>query len=218
MSEIKTPHVAVDAVLFTIDGDELKVLLIKLNNGPYSGSWCIPGGLVGMDETLDEAAKRVLFQKANVSNVYLEQLYTFGDLNRDSRSRTISVAYFALVNNIENYKIATNSYYSEIKWFPIKSLPNLAFDHKEIIRFAHERLKGKIEYTNIAYGLLPKLFTLTQMQKVHEIILGEAIDKRNFRKKILSVGMVKESNEMTKGAAHRPAQLYEFANKKLINI
>jgi len=209
------PAVAVDAVLFTLDQGQLKVLLIKINNGPYQNKWALPGGLVQLNETLDEAAKRVLFQKTNIGDIHLEQLYTFGDLKRDTRGRVISVAYFALVSHPNNYKVKTTPYYSEITWQPIKNLPLMAFDHRKIIEDALERLKAKLEYTNIVYSLLPKEFTLTDLQKTYEIILGKKLDKRNFRKKMIFSSLIEKTGKKRKGEPHRPARLYRFAERKL---
>ena len=206
---------AVDAVLFSIDKKKLRVLLIKIKQGQYEDKWCVPGGLILAEETLEEAVKRILFQKTNVSGVYLEQLYTFGDLGRDSRSRAISVAYFALLNKPEGYNIGTTPYYADIEWKNVAELPELAFDHKKIIETAHQRLKAKIGYSNIVYSLLPTDFSLTQMQNVYEIILGEKLDKRNFRKKILGIELVEKSNKILSGQAYRPAQLYHFTQRRL---
>lgn len=207
-----------DSVLFTIDKEKLKVLLIKINSGPYVNKWTLPGGLVKLEETLDEAAKRVLFQKTNIGNVHLEQLYTFGGLKRDVRGRAVSVAYFALVNNPENYNLKTTKYYSKIAWWPVKKLPEMAFDHQEIIEFALKRLKSKLGYSNIVYSLLPEEFTLTQLQKAYEIILGEKLDKRNFRKRMLSLGLLKETGRKIEGEPHRPAELYKFSKRELVLI
>jgi len=211
---IEGPAVAVDAVLFTIHKEQLKVLLMKLNQGPYQGKWALPGGLVQIDESLDEAAKRVLFQKANIGDIHLEQLYSFGDPKRDVRGRSVSVAYFALVPNPRNFELKT-LYNNEIAWQDVNNLPPMAFDHKEIIEYAQKRLEAKIEYTNIAYSLLPKEFTLTDLQKVYEVILGREVDKRNFRKRILSLGLVEETGKTIKGEPHRPAKLYRFSEREL---
>lgn len=220
-SELKTvygPALAVDAVLFAIDQNELKVLLIKINSGPYKDQWSLPGGLVQLDETLDDAAKRTLFQKTNVGDIHMEQLYSFGDLKRDVRGRVASVAYFALIDNPKNFKLITTPYYSEIAWWEVKKIPEMAFDHKKIIEFALERLKSKLSYTNIAYSLLPKEFTLTELQKTYETILGRTIDKRNFRKRILTLRLVKEAGSKKWGEAHRPAQLYKFSKRELVSF
>lgn len=215
MNETILPKVAVDAALFAIDKNQLKVLLIKLKKGPYEKKWCLPGGLVGISESLDEAAKRALFQKANIVGVHLEQLYTFGDPKRDVRSRSISVAYFALVKDPKEFKIETTPYYSQICWWPINNLPKMAFDHKKIIQTAKKRLQVKIVYSNISYSLLPTEFTLSQLQKVYEIILEQKLDKRNFRKRIVSLDLVKKTGKKLGGEQHRPAQLYRFPQRGL---
>ncbi|MDO8551283.1 MAG: NUDIX domain-containing protein [bacterium] len=212
------PAVAVDAVLFRIDRDQLMVLLIKILNGPYNGKWALPGGLVQMDEGLDDAVKRVLFQKANIGDVHLEQLYSFGDIDRDVRGRSVSVAYFALVPDTKAFDLKTPPYYGEIGWWPIKNLPPMAFDHKVVVDYAYERLRTKLEYTNIAYSLLPKEFTLTQLQKIYEIIFDKELDKRNFRKKILTLGLVKETGKVIRGEPHRPAELYQFSKREITFI
>lgn len=214
----QAPKVAVDSVIFSIQDRTLRVLLIKIKDGPYANKWCLPGGLVGNTESLEDAVKRILFQKANISGIYLEQLYTFGEPNRDSRGRSVSVAYYALINDPKAFNIQTTEYYDNIEWIDISKLPELAFDHKEILKVAHERLKAKIGYSNIVYSLLPKDFTLTELQRVYEIILQEKLDKRNFRKKMLSMEIVEKSNKQTTGQPFRPAQLFHFTQRKLMFI
>ncbi len=209
------PAVAVDTLIFTIRDGKLMVLLIEIGSGPYKDKWALPGGIVQLNETLDEAAKNVLKKKAGIKDIYMEQLYTFSDLKRDVRGRMISVAYFALVNSDE-FNLKTMDYYSDIEWINVRKLPKMAFDHKEIINYGLDRLKSKIEYSNIVYGLLPETFTLTEMQNVYEIILGEKIDKRNFRKKILALGLLTETKKVKTGAKHRPAKLYKFKKRELV--
>lgn len=212
------PKIAVDAAVFAIDQKELKVLMIKIAEGAYGGKWCLPGGLVGYNESLEQAVKRILFQKTNISGLYLEQLYTFGDPDRDNRSRAISVAYFALVNNIESFKIQTIPYYAEVKWTKVDEISETAFDHKQIVKYALARLQAKLSYTNIAYTLLPNDFTLTELQQIYEIILQKKLDKRNFRKKIMALGLVEQSEEKLTGKPFRPAQLFHFTQKKLVQF
>lgn len=209
------PLLAVDTVVFTVLKGKLSVLLIQINMGPYKDKWAVPGSLVKEKETLDEAAVRVLSEKANLKNIFLEQLYTFGDPDRDVRSRSVSVAYFALISSPEKLEVSTLKYYKGTEWFPIEKLPELAFDHKKIIGTAHKRLKGKLSYTNIAYSLLPEEFTLTQSQKVYEVILGRHLDKRNFRKKINSLDIVEQLDKKQTDVIHRPATLYRFKNREL---
>ena len=215
MEDNKKPYIAVDTVVFTIINKKLSVLLIQIDTGIYSNKWAVPGGLVGNKESLDEAAVRVLSQKANLRNVFLEQLYTFGDPQRDRRGRSISVAYFALISTPEKIELTKKDYYKEIKWYPVSNLPDMAFDHKRIIKVAHERLKGKMSYTNIVYSLLPKEFTLTQLQRVYEIILENKLDKRNFRKKIESLDILVDLNRIQNDVSHRPAKLYSFKNRTI---
>lgn len=209
------PALAVDNVLFTIKDSKLNVLLIQIGSGPYENKWALPGGLVAEREGLDAAATRLLASKANISDLYLEQLYTFGDPNRDSRGNVVSVAYFSIVFDSSTVKLKTLPYYKGIEWFSVDNLPALAFDHKKIIEYAHKRLKSKLGYTNIAYNFLPVEFTLTELQKVYEIVLGKSLDKRNFRKKMDVLGILKDTNKVRSDVAHRPARLYKFKRRYL---
>ncbi len=208
----KYPLVAVDAVIFTIIEKKLNVLLIKIKYGSFEGEWGVPGGKARINETLDETAKRELREKTGVKNVYLEQLYSFGEIKRDPRARIISVAYFALIDN-NNVKLKPTDKYHDIKWSPTKSLGKLAYDHNEIVSYALERLRYKLKYTNVVYSLLPQKFTLTQIQEVYEIVLDKKLDKRNFRKKIFSSGLIKKVGKETE-VPHRPPKLYSFKIKK----
>jgi 8-oxo-dGTP diphosphatase len=205
------PTVTVDIVLLTIRDQALQVLLITRDSEPFKELDALPGGYLLVGETTETAAKRVLKEKAGVENVYIEQLYTFDEAGRDPRGPVFSVTYLALVppTLIPDEQSGTQ----HPKWFPIKKLPKLAFDHKKIIHYAKERLKGKIEYTTIGFGVLPKLFTLTQLQQVYEIILEKEIDKRNFRKKIEQLGFLKETKETLSGMRQRPAKLYTLGTK-----
>lgn len=203
---------AVDVVIFSIVNDELAVLLMKVKNGPLAGHWVLPGGLVRVEETLDEAALRHLGAKAGITNIFFEQLATFGDPKRDPLGRVISVSYYALIESkrISLSPSVVDERYSETRWFSVKTLPKIGYDHLEIITAAVNRLKSKIGYTNIVYSLLPLKFTLTDLQHVYEIILGRPLDKRNFRKKILSLGLIKNTGEENRLGRHRPAELYKF--------
>ncbi|MBW1849126.1 MAG: NUDIX hydrolase [Deltaproteobacteria bacterium] len=211
--------IATDIVIFTIKNRELCVLLIKMGKEPFKGLWAVPGGLVKSNETVDSSAKRNLFKIVKKKDVFLEQLYTFGKIDRDPSGRVVSVAYFALLHDPDIFIKASNDNES-IYWFPVNSLPKLAYDHKEIIHFAVERLRAKLTYTNIMFSLLPKEFTLSELQKKYEIILCEKLDKRNFRKKIMALNLVKKTDKRTSGKAHRPAHLYQFAQRspKLIPL
>lgn len=202
--------VAVDAVLFKVIKGKLNVLLIQISNGAYKNKWAVPGGLIRDSETPEQAVARILDKKAGLKNIYLEQLYTFGDPNRDNRQRSISISYFALISVGDDIKLEDPGYYKDIRWIPIDILPNMAFDHKDIISVAKQRLKSKLGYSNIAYSLLPKEFTLTEMQEVYEIILDEKMDKRNFRKAIIAKDIIEETNEVLSGKNFRPAKLYRF--------
>jgi len=174
--------------------------------------WAIPGGLVKSNESVEQAAKRHLSVKTGVHDVYLEQLYTFGDIQRDPYGRVVSVAYFALIPN-SGVTLKTTEKYTDIMWISIKKLPRLAYDHKEIIRVAVQRLKAKLGYTTISYSLLPKEFTLSELQNVYEIILGKNLDKRNFRRKILERGLVQTTGKVRRGEASRPAALFAFKKR-----
>lgn len=178
------PAVTVDIVIFTIINNKLQVLLIKRGTEPFKDRWALPGGFVKMHESLEQAAKRELEEETGVKEVYLEQLYTFGDVNRDLRGRVITIAYFALINSEKaKQKLKATTDASEAEWFEVSNLPSLAFDHEEILNYAIKRLKWKFEYTTIVFSMLPKRFTLTQLQKIYEIVFEKEFDKRNFRKK-----------------------------------
>lgn len=207
--EFPRPAIAVDCVVFGLDPEGLKLLLIERAVEPFKGSWALPGGFVRVDETLDQAAERELSEEAGVSISYLEQLYTFGALERDPRERVISVAYFALVNPA-SYTPHADTDASRAAWFKESDLPPLAFDHAHVVSVALERLRTKVRYRPIGFGLLPGTFTLTSLQTVYEKILGRKLDKRNFRKKILSYGFVEPTNTREQNVAHRAAQLFRF--------
>lgn len=209
------PHIAVDIVIFTIIKDRLSILLIRRGVKPFKGQWALPGGIVNKNEPLKKAAARELKEETGVGDIYLEQLYTFGAPFRDPRGRTISVAYFALINRPPQLKATTDA--ADAQWFSLKKMPNhLAFDHKKIISYALKRLRWKLEYTNITSNLLSKYFTLSELQRVYEIILGKKLDKRNFRKKILSLDLIKPARKKKKGVAYRPPQMWYFATNKHI--
>lgn len=211
-NEIKSHEITVDIVILTIRKKQLKVLLVQRTQEPFKDKWALPGGFIRLSETLDGAAKRVLMEKTGVQNVYLEQLYTFGDPLRHPKSRVITVGYYALIRSDElqlSFDAAAAAQ-KAVKWHSIYELPSLAYDHKEIIEYAIERLRERLEYSPVAFQLLPKRFTLTQLQKTYEMILGKEIDKRNFRKKMLASEILTELEEMTKEGSKRPARLYSF--------
>lgn len=206
--------VTVDNIVFTIIQNSLQILLIKRLTDPFTWEWALPWGFVLEHETLQEAAHRELAEETSVKNAYLEQLYTFSEVKRDPRGRTISCAYMALMSR-ENMILNPWSDAAEAKLFDIKKLPKLAFDHKKIIEYAIQRLKWKMEYTNVAQYILPKKFTLRQLQDVYETVLDQTIDVRNFRKKIDKLGLVKATGEKEIGVQYRPAKLYNFVDKNL---
>jgi 8-oxo-dGTP diphosphatase len=212
LSDYPQPSVTVDLVIFTIAADDLKVLLIRRGVEPFLGKWALPGGFVGIDESLDAAAARELQEEVGVTGIYLEQLYTFGAPERDPRGRVISVAYFALID-AERQQIVAASDAASAQWHSIfdrQMGARLAFDHGKILDCAIWRLRNKIEWTTVGYELLPRKFTLSELQRVYEIILQRPVDKRNFRKKVLGQGRIIELNETRSDGAHRPARLYSF--------
>ena len=198
---------AVVVVIFTVRQGSLSVLLIERAAAPCAGMWALPGGLLLDGESLDEAAKRKLEDETGVSDVFLEQLYTFDRLGEGRAD--IVVTYFALVD-LARTRLRADSEWAPA-WHSLRSLPRLAFENERVVAYAEERLRNKLEYTNIAYSLLPRKFTLTQLQQVYEAILGEAQDKRNFRRRVTGLGIVRETGSTLKQGAHRPAMLYEFA-------
>ena len=210
-NEIKTHEITVDIVILTIKNDALQVLLVKRNNEPFKDKWAIPGGYVRMSENLDEAAIRLLKEKTDVDNIYLEQLYTFGDPLRHPVSRVITCAYFALIRS-EDFEITTTD---DVAWHKVFDLPPLAFDHKEIIQYSLKRTRERLEICPVAYQLLNEKFTLTEMQKAYELIMGKSLDKRNFRKKVIQTDGLIELEEFSKTTSKRPARLYTFENIKL---
>jgi 8-oxo-dGTP diphosphatase len=200
--------VTVDIVLFTIRERKLHLLVIKRLAKPFDGRYALPGGFVLEDESLDAAAARELREETGVDKVYLEQLYTFGEPKRDPRGRVVTVAYYALVPNIEALEAGTDA--SDASWFPVAELPPLAFDHDTIVQYASQRLRNKLDYSNVGFELLPQKFTLTELQLVHEAILGESLDKRNFRRRMLQKGIVKPIKEWQR-TGRKPAQLFCFS-------
>ncbi|MDI1429309.1 MULTISPECIES: NUDIX hydrolase [Polyangium] len=206
------PALAVDCVVFGLDEEDLKVLLIRRGVDPFAGRWALPGGFVRLEETLDEAARRELREEAGIEKVYLEQLYTFGAVDRDPRERVVSVTYYALVK-LSEHRVRAATDAREAAWFAIDDLPKLAFDHETIVDKAITRLRGKVRYAPIGFELLPKKFTLTQLQRVYEKVLGYELDKRNFRKKVAATGLLVELDEVEQDVAHRAARLYTFDEK-----
>lgn len=199
----------VDCVVFGFDEGELKVLLIKRALEPFKGRWAIPGGFVRVDETLDAAARRELQEEAGLEDIFLEQLYTLSEVDRDPRERVVSVAYYALVKlAAHETRAATDA--ADARWFPISKVPELAFDHAEILSTALARLKGKVRYEPIGFELLTPTFTLSELQHLYEAVLGTGLDKRNFRKKVLGYGLLVALKQTRMTGRHRPAQLFRF--------
>lgn len=201
----------VDTVAFAVHQATLEVLLIKRKYDPFKTHWALPGGFVRKeDQVLEDAAHRELEEETNVSNVYLEQLYTFGDVGRDPRGRVVTVAYLALLRQ-EELELRASADASGVAWWPVNDLPTLGFDHGQIVNYAYQRLKYKIEYSPAAFKLLQDKFTLRELQTVYEAVLGRSVDNRNFRKKFLSSGVLKELDETSRETSFRPARLYSFS-------
>jgi 8-oxo-dGTP diphosphatase len=205
--EYPRPALTVDCVVFGVAEDQLKVLLIERALEPFIGQWALPGGFVRMMETTDEAARRELAEETGLSNVFLEQLYTFSRVDRDPRERIVSVAHYALVRSSA---VQGGSDASEARWFEVAELPPLAFDHQEIVEVALERLRSKVRYQPIGFELLPGKFTLGQLQRLYETILGRELDKRNFRRAFLRMNILEELDELEDGVSHRPSRYYRF--------
>lgn len=202
-------RVTVDMVVFTIREGDLQVLLVRRGVPPFEGQQAIPGGFLRDGESLEEAAARELYEETNVRDVFLEQLYTFGDPQRDPRGRVITVAYYALIAS-DRLSLMAGADAADACWYPMSRLPHLAFDHRQILDYALERLRNKLEYTTVGFQLLPEKFTLGELQTVYETILGRRLDKRNFRRKIALLGILKPLREWQR-TGRKPAQLYRFA-------
>jgi 8-oxo-dGTP diphosphatase len=211
-SRYERPSVSVDVVILTVREGRLDVLLIKRKHWPYGGMWAIPGGFVNIDESLEDAAKRELEEETGVRDVYLEQLYTFGDPGRDPRTRVITVVYYALLR-ADQLRIKAADDAADAGWFPMYELPELAFDHRKILAYTLQRLSGKLEYTTIGFQLLADEFTLSELQDVYEAILDRPLDKRNFRRKLLQTGILEPTAHTRRVGQHRPARLYRFSPK-----
>lgn len=210
VESFERPSVTVDVVIFSLIDEKLKVLLIKRKQWPFQGMWAIPGGFVRMEEALEEAAARELEEETGVKNVFMEQLYTFGEPDRDPRTRVITVAYFAIVpaDAIEHHEAGSDA--EATGWHEMDDLPELAFDHRDILEYALTRLRYKLEYTTVGFELLPDEFTLSELQHAYELILGEGLDKRNFRRKILSADVLEETGKKRREGEGRPAQLFRY--------
>lgn len=211
--------VSIDCVLFGFDGGELKILLIERNEEPFKDWWALPGNLVAANESLDQSALRILHELTGLSDIYMEQYYTFGEVNRHPQGRVITVAYYAMLRLGGDKALKPlTSYAKRAQWINVKELPKLGFDHQHIFDKGLEKIKRRIKHLPIAFELLPEKFTLTQVQNVYELILGKKLDKRNFRKKILSFGVLKELDEKQKGVSFRAATLYKFDKRKYAKL
>lgn len=212
-SKTYKPSVTVDCVVFGLDKSaDVRVLLIKRAYAPFKDSWALPGGFIHENEALDDAARRELEEETGVKDVFIEQLYTFGAPDRDPRGHIISVSYFALVN-LEEHPTTAATDAQDAQWFKLSELPSLAFDHAHILDVAIKRLDAKVRYQPIGFELLPDKFTLSELQNLYETILGRSLNRRNFRSKILKMGIL-EQLERQKDVPHRPAFLYKFNKEK----
>ena len=208
---------AVVVVILTVVDDDLRVLLIRRSAEPFREYWALPGGLLAEGETLDRAAARKLLDETGVQDVYLEQLYTFGELSRgDGAGRGVAVTYFALVQYGQVRLRESGEW--QPAWHSAYQLPALAFDNNAVVDYAVRRLRSKLDYTNVAYSLLPRQFTLSELQQVYEAILDHELDKRNFRRRMLSLGIIKPAGATRMEGAHRPAQLFTFTRREPVQV
>jgi len=205
--------VTVDIVIFSLRRHHLHVLLVRRGIEPFRGRWALPGGFVRPGESLERAAMRELGEETGVKDVYLEQLYSFGDPDRDPRGRVITVAYFALIASDAVVLRATTDA-ADARWFDVADLPSLAFDHGRILAYSLERLRNKVEYTTVPFQLLPEEFTLTELQRVYESILGRRLDKRNFRRKMELLDVLRPVPRVRTEGLRRPARLHRFDGKR----
>ena len=218
-SDYPRPSVTVDCIIFGYQGESLEILLLNRKEAPFENKWTIPGGFLNVDEGLEDAASRILQTKTGLKKLFLEQLYTFGKTDRDPRGRVLSVAYYTLINP-KKYTLITGIAANDLQWFPLDKMPKTGFDHKEIINIGIKRLQAKVTYQPIGFELLDQQFTLTELQQLYESILEKQLDKRNFRKRIISSGMLKATGLKRSGSKNRQPELFEFdtaAYKKLLN-
>ena len=211
------PAVTTDIVIFSIREQKLKLLLVKRAREPFAGSWALPGGFVGIDEDLEACALRELEEETGVTGVYLEQLHTCGSPTRDPRERVISVAYYSLIPS-DRLNVRPASDAKAVAWFALEDLPAMAFDHADVVTMAHQRLVAKLDYSTIAFQFMPEEFTLSELQTVYEIILGEPLDKRNFRKRVLALERIEKTDRLRRNGNHRPASLYRLKFPRRVEI
>jgi 8-oxo-dGTP diphosphatase len=216
LSAYPSPSVTVDCVIlgvtFESGGPAMRVLLIERGEAPFEGALALPGGFVRVDETVDDAARRELHEETGVGDVFLEQLYTFGSLERDPRGRVVSVAYYALVN-LADHRVKSGTDARAARWVPVQEARGLAFDHDRILAVALERLRGKVRYQPVGFELLPERFKLSHLQALYEAILGGPLDKRNFRKRFLAMGLLSQAGE-ERSVPHRAARLFRFERRR----
>ncbi len=205
--------ITVDAVVFGLEDVGLKVLLIERASPPFAGTWALPGGFLDVGESPEVAVRRELQEETGLQNIFLEQLYTFGAPERDPREHVVTIAYYALVN-IRDHDARAATDAKDVAWFSVAELPPLAFDHAQIIETALERLKGKVRYRPLGFELLAEKFTLRELQHLYETVLGQPLDKRNFRRKVLSLGLLVALEEFESDVPRRPAQLYRFDQER----
>ncbi len=208
---------SIDCVIFGYDKSSLKILLIKRKEAPFFNTWALPGNLVSPDEELESAAFRILKEITGLESIYLEQVRTFGEVNRHPQGRVITTAYYSLIN-INKFLLVPGSLAERAEWVDITHVKQLAFDHNNIFNACFNHLKNSIRTKPIGFELLPQKFTLTQLQGLYEAILQQPLDKRNFRKKILSMNILIDNKEQQRHVAHRPAKLYEFDEDKYNNF
>ena len=212
---------SIDCVIFGFDEGELKILLIERNEEPFKDWWALPGYLVKQDESIDYAAERILYELTGLKGIYMDQFYTFGDVQRHPQGRVITIAYYAMIRlsgNKELKPIPVTNYAKKAVWIPLNDLPKLGFDHDKIFSKCFEKIRNRISYQPIAFELLPEKFTLTQLQHLYEVILNKSLDKRNFRKKMMNYGILKELDEKQKGVSYRAAKLYKFDKRKYARL
>ncbi len=207
------PGLAVDCVVFGFDEADLKVLLVERAMPPFQGRWALPGGFVRIDESVDAAARRELREETGLAGVFLEQLYTFGAVDRHPGDRVVAVAYYALVK-LADQRTHPATDARATRWFSVPRVPPLAFDHAQILQVGLERLRGKVRYVPIGFELLPPKFTLSELQHLYEAILDRSLDKRNFRKKVLAMDLLDDLGEVQRGVRHRAARLFSFNPRK----
>ncbi len=204
-------------VVFSLRDEQLKLLLVRRRNPPFQGHWSLPGGVVGEDENIETNAMRKLEEGTGVSGVFLEQLYTFGAPKRDPRERVVSVAYYALVPS-KRLRLRTDEHSEGVGWSALNELPELSFDHGEMVKVAHERLAAKLDYSTIAFQFMPERFTLSDLQNVYQMILNRELDKRNFRKRMQAMDQIRQTSEVRRNGSHRPARLYRVNNPHEVQI